>query len=191
MPSYDWSEERVGQLRELCEAGLSSTQIAAELGGITRNAVIGKLARLGVKLKGAPPAHRTNRQTIKLRQPKRQQVGGLTLRKFGSPTKPSGEEATDLPADFSLNPISLMESKEHHCRWPVSADGEPFMCCGDEKMRHSSYCARHHRIACPPRFLRNMSEQEYDKRRAGGRRAHSPVTKVLAFEQSSSLIAAE
>ncbi len=43
-----WSESRVGRLRELWAAGLSASEIAQELGGTSRNAVIGKLSRLGL-----------------------------------------------------------------------------------------------------------------------------------------------
>ena len=46
MTVLTWSEDRVEQLKKLWEAGLSASQIAAELGNVTRNAVIGKLARL-------------------------------------------------------------------------------------------------------------------------------------------------
>ena len=43
-----WTDERVELLKKLWADGLSASQIAAELGGITRNAVIGKVHRLGL-----------------------------------------------------------------------------------------------------------------------------------------------
>ena len=43
-----WTDERVELLKKLWSDGLSASQIAAELGGITRNAVIGKVHRLGL-----------------------------------------------------------------------------------------------------------------------------------------------
>ena len=43
-----WTDERVALLTKLWADGLSASQIAAELGGITRNAVIGKVHRLGL-----------------------------------------------------------------------------------------------------------------------------------------------
>ena len=52
-----WTDERVEQLRELWSQGLSASQIAAQLGGVSRNAVIGKAHRLG--LQGRPSPIRT------------------------------------------------------------------------------------------------------------------------------------
>src|SRR5437762_6826798 len=46
--SMTWTDERVELLKKLWADGLSASQIAAELGGITRNAVIGKVHRLGL-----------------------------------------------------------------------------------------------------------------------------------------------
>ncbi len=43
-----WNDERVATLRKLWTDGLSASQIAKQLGGVTRNAVIGKVHRLGL-----------------------------------------------------------------------------------------------------------------------------------------------
>ena len=48
MAVLTWSHTRVEQLKKLWEAGLSASQIAAELGNVSRNAVIGKAHRLGL-----------------------------------------------------------------------------------------------------------------------------------------------
>ena len=50
-----WTEERVELLKKLWADGLSASQIAAELGGITRNAVIGKVHRLGLSGRAKSP----------------------------------------------------------------------------------------------------------------------------------------
>jgi GcrA cell cycle regulator len=49
-----WTEERVGTLKKLWLDGLSASQIAKQLGGVTRNAVIGKVHRLGLSGRAAP-----------------------------------------------------------------------------------------------------------------------------------------
>ena len=49
-----WTEERVEQLKQLWTEGLSASQIARVLGGVTRNAVIGKVHRLGLSGRAAP-----------------------------------------------------------------------------------------------------------------------------------------
>src|SRR6185503_18971360 len=57
-----WTDERVELLRKLWQDGLSASQIAGELGnGITRNAVIGKVHRLGMSGRVKPPSAATAR----------------------------------------------------------------------------------------------------------------------------------
>src|ERR1700751_4052641 len=51
-----WTDERVETLKKLWTEGLSASQIAAELGGITRNAVIGKVHRLGLSGRAKSPS---------------------------------------------------------------------------------------------------------------------------------------
>src|ERR1044072_9711300 len=57
-----WTEERVEMLKKLWSDGLSPSQIAAELGGITRNAVIGKVHRLGLSGRAKAPSSAAPRQ---------------------------------------------------------------------------------------------------------------------------------
>jgi len=54
MTVLTWSDDRVEQLKKLWENGLSASQIAAELGNVTRNAVIGKVHRLGLSGRATP-----------------------------------------------------------------------------------------------------------------------------------------
>src|SRR6187431_1062190 len=56
MTVLTWSDDRVEQLKKLWEAGLSASQIAAELGNVTRNAVIGKVHRLGLSGRAKSPS---------------------------------------------------------------------------------------------------------------------------------------
>src|SRR5205085_7702263 len=56
MAVLTWSDDRVEQLKKLWEAGLSASQIAAELGNVTRNAVIGKVHRLGLSGRAKSPS---------------------------------------------------------------------------------------------------------------------------------------
>ncbi|WP_240499921.1 GcrA family cell cycle regulator, partial [Sphingomonas montana] len=49
-----WTDERIEQLRKLWEAGNTASQIAEELGGVSRNAVIGKAHRLGLQARPSP-----------------------------------------------------------------------------------------------------------------------------------------
>jgi len=49
-----WTEERIGTLKKMWEGGSTASQIAEELGGVSRNAVIGKAHRLGLKSRPSP-----------------------------------------------------------------------------------------------------------------------------------------
>ena len=62
MTVLTWSEDRVEQLKKLWESGLSASQIAAELGNVTRNAVIGKVHRLGLSGRAKSPSSVAPRQ---------------------------------------------------------------------------------------------------------------------------------
>ena len=60
----NWTDDRIEQLKSLWTEGLSSTQIARALGGLTRNAVIGKVHRLGLAGRASP--HRNDRPRLPL-----------------------------------------------------------------------------------------------------------------------------
>src|SRR5437763_14361593 len=62
MTVLTWSDDRVEQLKKLWESGLSASQIAAELGSVTRNAVIGKVHRLGLSGRAKSPSSAAPRQ---------------------------------------------------------------------------------------------------------------------------------
>ena len=56
-----WTDERVETLKKLWTEGLSASQIAQKLGGVTRNAVIGKVHRLGLSGRATPSRTRSRR----------------------------------------------------------------------------------------------------------------------------------
>ncbi|MFC0218869.1 GcrA family cell cycle regulator [Pseudochelatococcus lubricantis] len=68
-PGNTWTDERVEQLRKLWSDGLSASQIATEIGGVSRNAVIGKVHRLGLSGRAKAPAAQTPRPPRKAPAP--------------------------------------------------------------------------------------------------------------------------
>lgn len=147
-----WTDERVEQLKKLWTDGLSASQIAAELGGITRNAVIGKVHRLGLSGRAkspssAAPRPRKPRQTHMMRVPRASMRGNTAL-----------AYAYDLDVESEPEPIeniipigqrrTLLELNENTCRWPI---GDPasqeFFFCGGQPITSLPYCAYHSRIA--------------------------------------------
>jgi GcrA cell cycle regulator len=140
-----WNPERIEQLRNCIVAGLTCSQIAAEI-GVTRNAVIGKIHRLGLG-PGRPAAAPGRPCPPRLRRPRAStQRALLRLISADAPGIAEGELAT-VPVD-SAQRCSLLELAQGKCRWPV---GDPcaadFAFCGNEAAAGFSYCPGHARMA--------------------------------------------
>jgi len=147
MSNDTWTPERVEQLQGFVVAGLSCSQIAAQI-GVTRNAVIGKIHRLGLSpvrppgaaARSCPPRARDPRAASQRRR--------LRLLWSDGAVKP---EADVGPAPVeSAEPCSLLDLAQGKCRWPVSdaAGGTAdFVFCGNAAVDGLSYCAGHARMA--------------------------------------------
>lgn len=169
-----WTDERVDLLRKLWTDGLSASQIAAELSnGITRNAVIGKVHRLGLSGRvkaNAPVVARPRVQQAAPRVAKpapprpMTAVRGNTVMVIETQTF---EAPAPRPMEEVVVPIServtIMELREAMCRWPLGDPSQPdFRYCGARSDVGASYCAHHSRMAYQP---------AQDRRRERERRA--------------------
>ena len=164
-----WTDERVEVLKTMWLGGSSASQIAAALGDVTRNAVIGKVHRLGLSGRGKP----TSTATPRARKPRAPSSGGSRTRR--SAATRSGGAAVSLGAT-ALKPdeaavaeleqvpvargrvdlvlvgesprLSIQELKENTCRWPV---GDPlqddFHFCGRSTLEGQPYCEYHCGVA--------------------------------------------
>ncbi len=161
-----WSDERVELLKKLWSEGLSASQIAGRLGGVTRNAVIGKVHRLGLAGRATTSRIKTHRARPRMAQQpsaaaaaKRTQKPASRFAAIGNPAlralyQPEAEPF--IPAQEELD-IPLKERKsiqtlgECHCRWPI---GDPqhaeFHFCGKDKVPGLPYCEFHARRAFQP-----------------------------------------
>lgn len=141
-----WTDERVVQLRSLWADGLSCSQIAAAMGeGLTRNAVIGKIHRLGMGEKAHPlrkaRAPKPRREPVFIsreEKARRQAIRGVArLIGWDIPT------FEPQPPAESLH-VSLLDLGPNSCRYP-EGDG-PFLFCGQPRMLGSSYCEHCHKV---------------------------------------------
>jgi GcrA cell cycle regulator len=154
--SMGWNDERVETLKRLWADGLSASQIAAELGGITRNAVIGKVHRLGLAARAKSPTSttprprkaRANSQMIRVNRPA---VRGNTA------LAAAFEYDTEIEPEQTDNVVpmgqrrNLLELTEDTCRWPIGDPGNPdFFFCGGQAVTALPYCAHHCRVAYQP-----------------------------------------
>jgi len=169
----NWTDERVERLKKLWADGLSASQIAAQLGGVSRNAVIGKVHRLnlpGRAKSGGQASVRTKRTTAAPRAPNYagrtaataqtarpvgRSSGGAALKQDLDVDAVAVEEIDTRPMDDVVVPISrrltLIELSERTCKWPV---GDPlqegFHFCGNDSGDASPYCGYHAKMAFQP-----------------------------------------
>jgi GcrA cell cycle regulator len=138
-----WTPERIEQLRGFIATGLTCSQIAAEI-GVSRNAVIGKIHRLGLST-GRPtgaPARTSPPRAAHPRQPSQRTMLRLML---ANGVAAAGEPAGELVESAQL--CSLLELSHGKCRWPMGDDPAAFAFCGNEAVAGFSYCAGHARMA--------------------------------------------
>ena len=145
-----WNPERVALLRNFVGAGLTCSQIAAEI-GVTRNAVIGKIHRLGLG-PGRPAAAPGRACPPRTRRPRlASQRQMLRLIATEAPQTADGTALGAVPVD-TARCCSLLELGHGKCRWPVSDPGgdcgaAAFVFCGNDAVAGFSYCAGHARMA--------------------------------------------
>jgi GcrA cell cycle regulator len=165
--SMNWTDERVELLRKLWSEGLSASQIAAQLGGVSRNAVIGKVHRLKLSSRGrAAAAPVRQKKTVHA-------ASGIKTAPRVAPVvraMPASIGATALQTQFEVEPyvrpvlrpienvvvpisrrLKLIQLNERTCKWP---NGDPltedFSFCGNEAGESGPYCLYHSRIAFQP-----------------------------------------
>jgi len=150
-----WTDDRVTKLKSLWESGLSCAQIAAELGQTTRNAVIGKVQRLGLSGR------------IKNAGPKKQRIERAYAHRPRQ-VKPKPSLAAKLAADpevvlpeFAGPGIPLIDLNESNCHWPKGDWADiTTVFCGGRALTGLPYCAAHSRLAYDvPRTRRRTAEE--------------------------------
>ncbi|MEM6460560.1 MAG: GcrA family cell cycle regulator [Pseudomonadota bacterium] len=169
-----WTDERVERLKKLWADGLSASQIAAELGGVSRNAVIGKVHRLslpGRAKSGGSSASRAKRVSTSSRS------NGYGARTAATRSIPRTSGATalkhdiiaDAIAEVELRPmedvvvpiyrkLTLTELTDKTCKWPVGDPmQEDFFFCGADCGESGPYCSYHSKLAYQPAAERKRS----------------------------------
>jgi GcrA cell cycle regulator len=154
--SATWSSERIEMLKRSFDAGLSCSQIANEI-GVTRNAVIGKLNRLGLsrpkdvigrQLEQGRATRLARPKGPRTFRPKRSHLNIVTQHAMlmaAFPAPPPRIE--DIPIHNGRG-CSLLELGQTQCRWPINSPGaEDFCYCGNEPIKGLPYCPGHARIA--------------------------------------------
>lgn len=143
-----WTDERVELLKKLWAEGLSAAQIANKMGGVTRNAVIGKVHRLGLSGRATPA------------KPQRGCAPSLEHKEtVVAPKERRPEVKSVIPEPEFIAPLVLESGdrttvatiSNNMCKWPI---GDParddFHFCGQSTLSGKSYCAYHAHLAFQP-----------------------------------------
>jgi GcrA cell cycle regulator len=160
-----WTDERVEMLKRLWAEGLSASQIAAELGGVTRNAVIGKVHRLALsgraKQAGGGVPRNRRPKAPRLPKPARPATIGNTALKLSPAPQP---RRFAVPLEEVVVPIPLRATiltlSDKTCKWPIGDPGDESFCfCGHEPRESSPYCEYHARVAYQPQIERRREKR--------------------------------
>ena len=139
-----WNDEKVAKLKELWGKGNTASQIAQIIGGLTRNAVIGKANRLNlsskIKTRNSAPSQnfegKIGENDSKQRRGKKSKFQSLIIEKDFEPE----------------NPKKLEELDESSCKWPIGhPEEESFYFCGRSSLKDFSYCKLHLLYAYQPK----------------------------------------
>ena len=139
-----WNDEKVTKLKELWGKGSTASQIAEIIGGISRNAVIGKAHRLNlsskIKMRNKSSSHNfqnsNEESNLKQKRGRKSKFQSLIIDKDFEPE----------------NPKKLEELDDNLCKWPVGhPEEEAFYFCGRSSLKDFSYCKLHLLYAYQPK----------------------------------------
>lgn len=136
-----WTDERVSLLKKLWSEGRTAAEIAKELGGVTRNAVIGKAHRLKLSNRVSPIQQNNPKKPVVVKPAERKIEKQVMALPVAKPLEVRREKDAD-----SL--FSLLDLKPRMCRWPVGdPHDENFGFCGEEVILGLPYCCEHAKMA--------------------------------------------
>tara|TARA_B100000989_G_scaffold275820_1_gene235651 strand:- start:153 stop:647 length:495 start_codon:yes stop_codon:yes gene_type:complete len=150
-----WTDEKVAKLKELWGKGNTASQIAEILGGLSRNAVIGKAHRLCLSAKIKTRTATTNQNFDNSTSTENIKNGRGRKNKFKS---------LIIEKDFEAeNPKQLEELDESVCKWPIGHPNEKtFYFCGRSSLKDFSYCKLHLLYAYQPKGKKDDATEKED-----------------------------
>ena len=150
-----WTDEKVAKLRELWGSGNTASQIAEIIGGISRNAVIGKAHRLNLSAKIKTRTATSNQKYENSLEEKNIQTKKFRRSKFKS---------LIIEKDFEPeNPKQLEELTDNDCKYPIGHPNEKnFYFCGRSSLKDFSYCKLHLLYAYQPKGKKEEATEKED-----------------------------
>ena len=151
-----WNEEKVNKLKELWGKSHTASQIAEIIGGISRNAVIGKAHRLNLSAKIKTRAATSNQSFENSQEQKNVKSNRGRKSKFKS---------LIIEKDFEPeNPKQLEELTDNDCKYPIGhPPDKDFYFCGRTSLKDFSYCKLHLLYSYQSRDSKNKKDEQLDK----------------------------
>lgn len=154
-----WTDERVTVLKKLWLEGLSASQIAKQLGGVTRNAVIGKVHRLGLSGRAAPS--QPSRPVYRPQRPRPAAATPTAVQPAPRRAEPVLRAPTPPPMPDLPGTATVLTLGAHMCKWPIGdPSGGDFSFCGRRTQSEGPYCLEHARVAYQPPQKKKGSANE-------------------------------
>ena len=165
-----WTEDRVATLTKLWADGLSASQIAKQLGGVTRNAVIGKVHRLGLSGRAKPSRPKPAKTQSSPRRTAKRKAAKSAPRTTSSKASAAAPKTAPAQLPVSLEPpleakplkdgsyATILTLTDHMCKWPIGDPGsDEFRFCGRKTDPDEPYCKAHSMVAYQPSRRRNSA----------------------------------
>jgi len=151
-----WTDERVALLKKLWLEGLSASQIAKQLGGVTRNAVIGKVHRLGLSGRATPSQPRP--ATYKApRAPRPVSATPAAPRRLAEPAH-QPQPRPQVYREEAPGSATVLTLGAHMCKWPIGdPSSDSFTFCGKRAGEGAPYCVDHAQVAYQPQQTKKKS----------------------------------
>lgn len=151
MTDFTWTDARVEELKSSWADGLSASQCADELyqkfGAMpTRNAIIGKVHRLGLE-------GRKKIAFIRYAKPK-----------SSRPRKPPTFQSPPMAIIPTCEPVTFDQLNNNHCRYITSGEGRDALFCGADKEPGISYCSHHAQLCFAGHVTLGAAEAEIRRR---------------------------
>lgn len=170
----EWTQDRIDLASRLWLSGVSAKRIAEELGGLTRNAVMGKIDRLGLLRaprgnlaqpapspsvgRGKPPESipaPARAETRAVARPRAEKVvkepHAKAPAQAAAPAAVVAIPASPKPPAGPGEPVQIMDLRDYMCKWPLGdPSSESFRYCGHRKHGGAPYCEAHVKLAYMP-----------------------------------------